>query len=106
MLNFKATLLSLFGELGNYLAILFKDALHKELALALPIATRVIAQVAMDPTLLSGSDKRDAAIGLALAELGKSQITIGISVLNLAIELAVQKSKAEAPAIAAPVVAK
>jgi hypothetical protein len=105
MLNFKASLLSMFGIVGEYLSVLFNTALHQELAIALPIATKVVAQIALDPSLITNPGKRDIAIAGVLTELGASQAKIGISIAELAVSLAYQKYKAEtvvAPALTAP----
>lgn len=93
-MSFKETILKFFGEIGAYLAAVLKPALQAELKVVLPLAAKAVAQVAADPTLLSGGAKRDAAVAAILAQLAKAQVSIGISTVNLAIELAVQKSKA------------
>lgn len=92
-MSFKQTILSAFGSLGKFLAILFKDALQKELEVILPIAIGAVTSVATDPTLLASGAKRDAAVSLILDHLAKKQVEVGMSVINLGIELAVQNIK-------------
>lgn len=94
-MNIKEKLLSLLGDLGKLLSVLFKDALQKELKLVLPIAINVVKQVAADPSLLSGGMKREAAITLITDQLISSQKQIGLSVISLAVELAVQNVKTQ-----------
>ena len=93
-MSFKQTLLGAFGSLGRFLAILFKDALQKELEVVLPIAIGAVTSVASDPTLIQSGEKRDAAVALIIAQLVKAQVTVGLSVIHLGVELAVQNVKA------------
>lgn len=91
----KAWLLKLFGDIGEYLSVLFDKAIKEELKVVLPIATKLVRQVAADPTLLSGSSKRDAVIAGIIAELGAAQMQVGLSVVSLAVELAYTRMKIE-----------
>lgn len=93
-MNFKQRILAWLGELGQFLSVLFKDALQQELKVVMPIALEAVKQVALDPTLLNGGAKRDAAIAQIQDQLVKSQIQVGLSVVSLAVELAVQNVKA------------
>ncbi len=88
-MNIKQKVLSMLGELGQFLAVLFKDTVQQELKVVVPIAVNAVAQVALDPTLLTGGAKRDAAIGLIQNQLVQSQVTVGVSVIYLALGLAV-----------------
>lgn len=90
-----AWILKFFGSLGKFLSVLFKSALKKELEVVMPIAAGAVRSVASDPTLIQPGSKRDTAISLILAELTTAQVEVGRSVINLAIELAVQEFKAE-----------
>lgn len=92
-MNIKQWFLNWLGDLGQFLKVLFKDALQAELKAVMPIALKVVKQVAADPTLLNGGAKRDAAIEQIQNELVKSQIQVGLSVVSLAVELAVQNIK-------------
>ena len=92
-MNFKQNLLSFFGDLGKFLSVLFKDTVQQELKVVLPIALDAVTQVALDPTLLNGGAKRDAAISIVQDKLVKSQYTVGVSVVSLAVELAVTNIK-------------
>jgi len=100
----KAWLLKLFGPIGEFLGALFSNAINKELKIVLPIAAKFVAQVAKDPSLLSGGAKFDAAAAGIMAELASAQINVAVSTLNLAIELAYTKYSVE-QAAATPVVA-
>lgn len=93
-MNFKQWFMKAMGELGQFLSVLFKDALQKELKAVMPIALAAVKQVAADPSLLTGGAKRDAAIELIGGQLLEAQKTIGLSVISLAVELAVQNMKA------------
>lgn len=96
-MNFTASILKFFGVLGEYFAAIFKSAINQELKIVLPIATKAVKLVASDPSLLSGGAKREAAIAAILAELASKQAQVGISTLNLAIELAYQKFLVDEP---------
>lgn len=93
MSNIKQWLLTTLGDLGKFLSVLFKESLKKELEVVAPIALQVVKQVASDPSLLSGGAKRDAAISAVQAQLIQSQVYVGVSVISLAVELAVQNIK-------------
>lgn len=89
-------LLSLLGELGKTLKVLFQNAIQKELAVALPIAKKMVLEVAADPSILQQEDKRKAAFARVVDELLASHKEVASSTINLAIELAVKALKAEA----------
>lgn len=93
-MSFSSSILKFFGILGEYFAVILRSAIKQELTLVLPIAGKAVATVAKDSTL-SGKDKCEAAIALILAELAAKQVQVGISTINLAIELAYQKFVAE-----------
>ena len=94
---FKTALLKLLGELGDFLAVLFKSGIQKELKILLPIALKAVKEVASDITLTSGDAKFNAAFDIIGKELGSQQSAIGRSLVNLAIELAYQKFLDAAP---------
>lgn len=98
----KAWFLRFFGSLGTFLSTLLSGALKQELEVVLPIALKAVKAVAADQSLLSSGAKRDAALASIIAELGKAQLQIGLSVMNLAVELAVQEYKTKNPAIVGP----
>lgn len=93
-MNISGWFMKLFGALGRFLSVLFNAALKKELEVVMPIAAGAVRSVASDPTLFQPGMKREAALALIMAQLTKSQIEVGLSVVNLAIELAVQEFKA------------
>jgi hypothetical protein len=92
-MNFKQKILSLLGDLGQFLSILFKDTVQQELKVVLPIALDTVTKIALDPTLLTGGARRDAAISAIQGQLAQSQVTVGLSVVSLAVELAVTTLK-------------
>lgn len=89
----KQFFIKFFGKLGTFLAVLFKDTLQKELEAVAPIALQVVKQIAQDPSLVQPGDKRDAAINQIQNQLVQSQISVGLSVVSLAVELAYQNFK-------------
>lgn len=93
----KQWLLKLFGNVGEFLAVLFNNAIQQELKVVLPIAAKAVAQVAVDPALLTGDLRRNAALVAIGGELAKAQVQVGLSTVNLAIELAYTKFKTEQP---------
>lgn len=82
------------GVLWEYVKVLFQSTLKKELELVLPIASEVVAMIAKDPSVMTDTEKRDSAFNQIKDLLVGSQKTVGSSVINLAIELALQKLKA------------
>ena len=75
----------------NFILPILKDSTSKLLADLLPIALEIVASMAESNK--SGSEKRNAAFHrITLAAKGRG-IEAGASIINLAIELAVQKSK-------------
>ena len=57
-------------------------------------AEKAVAAVAADPTILSDSDKRSAALDMILEDLKTQGIAIGLNAINIAIEAAVAAMKA------------
>ncbi len=92
-MNIKLWFLGLLGDLGKFLKVLFKDALQKQLKLIMPIAMDAVKQVASDPSILSSNEKRDMAIGIIKDKILDGQREIGLSVIALAVEVAVQNIK-------------
>jgi hypothetical protein len=93
----KTWLLKFFGSLGEFLSVLFTTVIKKELNVALPIALEAVKQVANDSALTSGSAKRDAALALIAKQLVSVQLSIAMSTISLALELAYTKYKSENP---------
>lgn len=93
----KKWILKFFGELGEFLAVLLKKGIQDELKLLLPIALSAVKTVAADASLTSGDAKFNAALAIVGDQLGDKQAAIGKSLINLAIELAVQKFKDAQP---------
>lgn len=87
----KAWLLKFFGELGDFLTVLFKDSIQQQLKIILPIALKYVKQIANNPNLISGSEKRKAVFDAILDEIGDKQGDFKTHIINLAIEMAVVK---------------
>jgi hypothetical protein len=83
-------LLSVLGEVGSVLKILFEDTIQQELQVVIPLATKIVAEIAADPTLVTSDQKRNAALAGIGADLLASQKQIAPSIISLAVELAVQ----------------
>ena len=81
------------AKLRQFLAELLKGALEILLAALLDIAKQAVAQVAADPKILTNDDKRKAAAKIIADYAKQKGINAGDSVINLAIELAVQDFK-------------
>ena len=86
-------LISMFGVLGKYLAVLFNSALKAELSLLLPIASKAVLAAELAP---AGTDKFVFAANKIGAEIIAGQFSIATSTINLAIELAVKEMQARA----------
>lgn len=81
------------NDFKEFLAALFKGALEIALAALKDIAIQAVTQVAADPKILTNEDKRKEAAKI-VAEYAKGRgIEAGDSVVNLAVELAVQYIK-------------
>lgn len=102
-MNIPAWFTKLFGSLGRFLSLLFQGALKKELDVVLPIAAAAVRSIAADPSVVQPGAKRDAAVALILAELAAAQVSVGLSVINLAVELAVVEYKSSISTVDAPV---
>jgi hypothetical protein len=76
----------------DFVAPVFRKGFSDELALVLPIAARVTAQLAAGG--LDSKAKRAAALDAIGKELVAGQLSVAASAINIAIELAVQKLKA------------
>jgi hypothetical protein len=86
-------LLSKLGVLGQFLAVLFDSALKKELEFLLPIALQAVSAAAIDATLTTGKKKNAFVIGSITSQMKDVQSEIGLSTVNLAIELALKSIK-------------
>ena len=95
--------MSFFGRIGkwfkrnvieDFVTPLFRKGIGDALTWALPRALSLVAQVAADPKLLTNDAKRAAVFRGLEGEAKATGIAIGASLINTAIELAVQKLKA------------
>lgn len=86
-------LLSKLGVLGQFLAVLFDSALKKELEFLLPIALGAVTAAATDDTLTTGKKKNAFVINSITTQMKAVQADIGMSTVNLAIELALKTAQ-------------
>lgn len=93
MPSFLQYVLKLFGEIGDFIAVLLKSGIQQELKIVLPLALNAVKAVAFDKSLTTGDAKFNAAFDLIKGNIGDSQLKIGTSLVNLGIELALQKYK-------------
>lgn len=85
-------ILKFFGRLGEYLIVLLKNNVKADLERILPIVTKYVNEVKNDTSLLN-AEKRVVVFRSVSQDLANSGSVIGSSLINLAIELAVQSSK-------------
>lgn len=95
MNRIKLWVLSLLGNLGDFLKAIFIRGISNQINAILPIAYEVVKMVEADPSLITGDEKRKAALASLSKRLITNSIYASISTLAFAIELAVQKMKAE-----------
>ena len=81
------------GVLGQFLAVLFDSALKKELEFLLPIALQAVSTAAIDATLTTGNKKKTFVINSITSQMKAVQADIGMSTVNLAIELALKTAQ-------------
>jgi len=92
MSRIKVWFLRFLGELGDFLKVLLQRGVVEELNAILPIALEAVKVVQAEN--LSGEEKRALAINIIKSKIAKASYQTATSVINLAIELAVQKLKA------------
>jgi hypothetical protein len=94
---FAAKLLGVSKTIIAFILPILKNQIGVSLEKLLPIALGIVTELASGQ--LSNSEKRDAAVKRLAAAATAQGISAGVSVLNLAVELAVANLKAEtAPA--------
>ena len=87
-----AKLLGISTALLNFFLPIFRQVLSTALEQLLPVALDIVTQLATGQ--LSGKDKQAAAVALLEQAAIKQGITASTSLLNFAVESAVQKLKA------------
>lgn len=92
-MGIKAWFLSFLGELGSFLKALFVRGVASEVERLLPIALEVVKMLGDEQ--LSGEEKRTRAAWIIRTRVANLQWTVAADIINLAIEMAVQKWKAE-----------
>ncbi|SFM68231.1 hypothetical protein [Thermodesulforhabdus norvegica] len=89
----RAWLLRCLGALGDFLRALFARGIASELERLLPIALEAVR--VMGDQNLSGEEKRVRAAQLIRERTMQAQWMVAADLINLAIEMSVQKWKAE-----------
>lgn len=87
--------LKCLGVLGDFLAAVFVRGVSDQLEAILPIALEVVTRVENDPYAFNSDDKRKMALHELSYRLRGAAIQASMSTLSFAIELAVQKLKAQ-----------
>jgi len=93
MNNIKQLILSKLSWLERFILSLFERGIVEYLEKLLPIAVDIVTKLAQNNTLTSDQKRTEAVrqLGDAAKSVG---IDVGLSVLNLAVEMALQKVKA------------
>lgn len=89
-------LLNMLGQLGEFFAAILKRGIQDQLNVLLPMALEVCSALAHDSAMITNRQKREVAFSRLMSQARDLSITAAVSTINLAIELAVQKLKAEA----------
>lgn len=84
-----------FTKIGSFLLPFVKIFLSSAGKILGDIALKTVLQIAADPSMVKagGLEKRQAAFDAIVKELKSRGIELGTSVINAAIEAAVQKAK-------------
>lgn len=85
--------LKAFGAVGEFLKPILIMFLSKAGSSLAAIALTVVADIAADKTNITNDDKRKAAFDKIKEQLISQGISVGTSVINTAIEIALQKIK-------------
>lgn len=91
----KMWLLGLLGVIGQFLRAIFERGIQDQLDQILPIALTAIMAVAQDPSIVTSSQRRERAFDRISDELAQRSIVAAASTINFAIELALQRGKAD-----------
>ena len=90
----KKWLLRFLGNIGSFLRALLERGFYELLEQVLPVALEVVTAIQNNYADLPGEEKRKKAFNLLKRRLIGAGINVSTSILNLAIEMAVQKLKA------------
>lgn len=90
----KSFLLRLLGTIGDFLRPIFAQGTKELMEQLLPLALQTVAAIAADPTVVSNDAKRQEALVKLENKAEAIGLQVGTSMLNWAIETAVQKLKA------------
>lgn len=91
----KLMILRLLGRLGEYLRAVFVRGVADQIEALLPIAFDVVKKLSVDQTYVTGEEKRKVALEELKRFALAASIKASLSTLSFALELAVQKLKAE-----------
>lgn len=94
-MNLRLWVLNLFGIIGEFLKAIFVRGISDQLNALLPIAYDIVLEIEKNPSILSSDDKRREAISKLAVSAAKASISAATSTLAFAIELAVQRMKAD-----------
>jgi hypothetical protein len=91
----KKFLIWFLGELGKFILAVLARAGERELQALLPIALEAVAMVAADPEIITNEEKRSKAFSIIKAKAFKESLIVADSVVNWALETALQRYKKE-----------
>lgn len=98
-MTFSERLKLVFSKIWDFIAPFVKIFLSSAGQILGSVALQVVRNIAQDTTLVTDSDKRSAAFDAIVVDLKGKGIELGLqvttSMINAAIEAAVQKLKAE-----------
>jgi|GEM_PF-2031093 len=98
-MTFSEKLKLMFSKIWDFIAPFVKIFLSSAGQILGSVALQVVRNIAQDTTLVTDSDKRSAAFDAIVVDLKGKGIELGLqvttSMINAAIEAAVQKLKAE-----------
>ena len=98
-MTFSERLKLVFSKIWDFIAPFVKIFLSSAGQILGAVALQVVRNIAQDTTLVTDSDKRSAAFDAIVVDLKGKGIELGLqvttSMINAAIEAAVQKLKAE-----------
>lgn len=90
-----SVLLGLLGVVGEFLKVFLNKRFVEDTNSILPVALQAVSDVAASPTAMTGEEKFQEARDKMLRQLTLDAVVVGNSVINWAIETALQKYKAD-----------
>lgn len=83
----------ILNSVKSFLGKFFKSALQQQLQILMPVALGIVSAIENDPSIVVNGDKRSVAFDAISDKVRAGEKGIGASLINLAIELAVQEIK-------------